>query len=617
MATDSEGYAEVMLYSTGDIPSNVRGGVLTIKSERYGESKVPFSISAYDNSQRVMFIEQSSIGNNTLSINNGGKTNSNQSTSVVFIAKDENGNPIENIKVDFSLSDDSLGVTLSKDSAVTDSTGLALINLFTGSEPGQVYVNAVTTKPDGQTVTGSSDYINIGENISEVGYLEYNGSESAFIYLNGVSNTTRPASTTVNYTIKDNDGNPLEGVKVDFEVIDSLNDATINKNFAISDTDGNVEVILTAGIPNNSIYVEAIVKDEFGDITMSSRSDPIKVTTGLPDATSISLAVSQRGVEIDNVPTVTIQAALADRYGNPVPDGTTVRFTTESGIIDPSCTTVKSRCDVEWTTKAPFPSDGRASIMAYVVGHESYADDGVGTGNGFYDVGESYIESDDAFRDDDENGRYDNKATEGNNFDFAEKEIYIDYGSDGRYSNANGQFDEGTHAYANTVLSLTYSNDSLFKVYKVPAGTPSCVLSDGTLRSSCQLVSGNFSESFNTGVDKQYFIAVVATDRGACFDSSGEREDTINPNSSTCDYVYRNTIPTASTITIQSDFELNGDVSAEIPTNRSGALEMLFNITSENGNDEPNIGEIKVTATLPTGRDESLNFEAVDPADPE
>ena len=43
---------------------------------------------------------------------------------------------------------------------------------------------------------------------------------------------------------------------------------------------------------------------------------------------------------------VNVTARLADAFNNPVPDGTTVSFTTKGGSINSFCTTLNGSCSV-------------------------------------------------------------------------------------------------------------------------------------------------------------------------------------------------------------------------------------------------------------------------------
>ena len=106
--------------------------------------------------------------------------------------------------------------------------------------------------------------------------------------------------------------------------------------------------------------------------------------------------------------------SLADRQGNPVPDGTSVNFVTQGGVmIPPFCTTGtvagNSQCQVTIRTQNPRPTTGRIKILAYASGEEDFTDNNF---NNVYDAGDTFNDLGNAFRDDNEDGTY-NSANDG------------------------------------------------------------------------------------------------------------------------------------------------------------------------------------------------------------
>jgi hypothetical protein len=124
---------------------------------------------------------------------------------------------------------------------------------------------------------------------------------------------------------------------------------------------------------------------------------------------------------------VPVTAYLADRFNNPVPDGTAVSFYTEGGTIAPNCTTTSATgaaaCSINWTsTSNRAPADatlatcssgspiagscdraGRSSLMAIAIGEEAFVDK---NGNGAFDPGDTYTDMPERFNDWNENGTY-------------------------------------------------------------------------------------------------------------------------------------------------------------------------------------------------------------------
>jgi hypothetical protein len=109
---------------------------------------------------------------------------------------------------------------------------------------------------------------------------------------------------------------------------------------------------------------------------------------------------------------------LADRYNNPAPDGTAVAFTTNGGHIVGTCTTPTNpgdgTCSATWTSANPRPQPsedsppllaaGRATVLATVIGEESFTDI---NGSGFWQTGDPFADLGEPYRDDNENGTYD------------------------------------------------------------------------------------------------------------------------------------------------------------------------------------------------------------------
>jgi hypothetical protein len=126
---------------------------------------------------------------------------------------------------------------------------------------------------------------------------------------------------------------------------------------------------------------------------------------------------------------------MADKFNNPVPDGTVAFFTTEFASIEPSCETFEGGCTVTLTSQEPrqqlfntgfikrtdavaCPSHGamqpcpvslgnifggRSTILATAIGEESFID---ANGNGLYDDGELFEDLGEAFLDHNEDGIY-------------------------------------------------------------------------------------------------------------------------------------------------------------------------------------------------------------------
>jgi hypothetical protein len=123
-----------------------------------------------------------------------------------------------------------------------------------------------------------------------------------------------------------------------------------------------------------------------------------------------------------------------------------VSFTTEGGSIEPSCLTSSGVCSVVWTSSNPRPSDGRVTILASAIGHETLVDS---NGNNVYDDADGaaitsnngsgldfvfpsrsgFVDLSEAWRDDNENRVKDSN------------EVFLDFDNSGVFEGQNGLFD--------------------------------------------------------------------------------------------------------------------------------------------------------------------------------
>ncbi|UJF21072.1 hypothetical protein [Shewanella sp. OMA3-2] len=229
-------------------------------------------------------------------------------------------------------------------------------------------------------------------------------------------------SSTVKFKVLDKNSNPVSNQSVSFALNTKVGGVAITPVIATTNNLGIVQTVVNTGTVATSLRVTA--KVENGAVpAISSQSKQLIVSTGIPDQDSFSLSaeyVNAEGWDIDGTE-VTVTARMADAFNNPVPDGTTVSFTTEGGSIEDACQTVKGACSVKWTSQLPRPEGevlingtgamfrnpnstlaydaalnvygniygqkygGRATITATAIGEESFPDL---NGNGRFDASE-------------------------------------------------------------------------------------------------------------------------------------------------------------------------------------------------------------------------------------
>jgi hypothetical protein len=141
------------------------------------------------------------------------------------------------------------------------------------------------------------------------------------------------------------------------------------------------------------------------DANVSAVSTDVAVTAGRPTQGSASLELvhgSLEGLSVVGSKTE-VTFYVADRQGNPVPSSEVI-FVTSHGLIDGRCTlNSRSQCTVTYSTQGEAPSSGRAAILAYLDGEESFVDL---NGDNIWQSGESFVDIGTAYRDDDFDGVY-------------------------------------------------------------------------------------------------------------------------------------------------------------------------------------------------------------------
>ncbi|HSG60785.1 MAG TPA: hypothetical protein VLA24_05050 [Pseudomonadales bacterium] len=214
------------------------------------------------------------------------------------------------------------------------------------------------------------------------------------VALQGTGGTGRQEFSTLVFEVIDEAGQPKESEPVSVKlstVIGGVNltgdldddgdlDNSATDERLYTNANGRVSVIVNAGTVPTPVRVEASIT--VAGNTISSVSDNLIISTGLPDSNSFSLSaaiLTPAGYEYDGFESqLTLRAA--DAFNNPVPDGTTINFGTEYGRVVDTCTTIAGNCTVTWNSQSPrSPDDTSATGIVLNLLNSSCDSDSNGT----------------------------------------------------------------------------------------------------------------------------------------------------------------------------------------------------------------------------------------------
>lgn len=313
-----------------------------------------------------------------------------------------------------------------------------------------------------------------------VGSIQFISATPQKIGLKGTGGVGLPESSTVVFRVVDSTGGPVAGTAVTFALDTTVGGITRTPSAAVSGADGRVQTVVQSGTVATSVRVSATISA----LGIGTQSSQLVITTGLPDNDSASLSVTCNNIEGFDIDGTQVDATirLSDRYNNPVPDGTSVAFTTEGGSVLGSCSTTTTNtqsglCSVTWTSSNPRPVDGRSTILATAIGEESFIDV---NSNGVFDGADSLTRVDpndldlpEAFRDDDEDATYD------------PGEFFLDFNNDQLYSPADGKFN-GLLCVAPGSLTVDCSTDQ-----KVTVRASNLIIMSGSTAKISDTTGGN------------------------------------------------------------------------------------------------------------------------------
>jgi hypothetical protein len=314
------------------------------------------------------------------------------------------------------------------DSVATTTTGGATVTYVAKGCSGDDVVTA--TASVGSANLSASGTVTVAQ--AAIGSISFVSATPTNIALKGTGDSSRPESSIVVFKVLDASGGPRAGVDVNFVLNTNVGGITLTPSTAVatSDAQGLAQIVVNAGTVATSVKVTATIQSTSPQI--STQSSQLTITTGIPTARNLSLAVgcyNIEGLDIDGTQT-TITARLADRFQNPVPDGTAVTFHAFGAKIGAQCVTATSStesgvCSVLFTSQENRPSNGRIPIIAMAIGEESFTD---ANGNGAFDTGETLFDTSEPFEDDNEDDSY------------QAGEFFFDFDSNGSRTAPDGNF---------------------------------------------------------------------------------------------------------------------------------------------------------------------------------
>lgn len=307
-------------------------------------------------------------------------------------------------------------------------------------------------------------------------------------------------TSIITFKVTDATGAPIaDGTRVSFTLVGPGGGETVTPSI-VGTIGGNAVTTLQSGTKAGPVTIIATATLDPGPppIVISSSSTNVSIGGGVPNHTHLSVATTTF-----NLPGLscygekgTITAFVADRFGNPVPENTTVSFFTEAGAIvssgltnefgqavadiitqGPAPRNVKPASYYEYETFDAFgnpqperfwnddlftpkivrnPRDGLLTIIVMTLGEEGYED---ANGNGLHDAGENFTDLSEPFLDTNDNGKrdaaepYTDSDGDGR---YDPPERYLDAGVDGIFS---GPYEPGAKGLDNGYGKVNFDDD--------------------------------------------------------------------------------------------------------------------------------------------------------------
>jgi hypothetical protein len=332
-------------------------------------------------------------------------------------------------------------VTVSRITGLTDATGIVRVQLV-GKSLGAAFLQAETKVGTTSVITGFA-YQVASVTAGIASGLRFDSATPSRLFVSSASNGVK--QSIVKFRVVNELGTGVIGQAVML----SLNSQSIiagvtfikdgisssSPQVVVSGLDGLTQIVVNAGgLPTGAVVNAVLVANP----VVKASSDTLSVSSGrvTPDTMSISAySPIVEGFNLDNVSTE-LTVIVADRLGNPIPEGTVVNFVTSHGLIGTfvnattttivtntptgtattvttsvitdargSCTvSAASLCRVLLKSAGVRPTNGKVTVLAYTDGEENYKDL---NGNNLWDIGEPFTDMGMAYLDSNGNFVYD------------------------------------------------------------------------------------------------------------------------------------------------------------------------------------------------------------------
>ena len=285
--------------------------------------------------------------------------------TISVLIQDDQGNPFtQPVDVNFSSTCATKNPAQAEiSSPVSSSNGVATSTYRAQGCVGEDQIN-VTANAGGISLSATGTINVLQADIGSIVFVSAIPENISILGTGGVE------SSVVKFKVLDKNSNPVANQNVLFSLNTMVGKVGLSPSQATTDNAGIVQTVVTTGTVATSLRVTAIVDD--GSIpAIASQSSQLIVSTGIPDQDSFSLSaevLNAEGWDQDGTKVV-VTARMADAFNNPVPDGTTVSFTTEGGAIEDACQTVDGMCSVVWKSSLPKPVGG---TLVNNVGTQAY-----------------------------------------------------------------------------------------------------------------------------------------------------------------------------------------------------------------------------------------------------